>query len=117
MAQLRRDNDQFVERDTAVLVFGRENAQTFAHYFAKEGLPFSGLPDPKSSVLKKYGQEIKLFKFGRMPAQVLVDKQGIARYVHYGNSMSDIPPTEEILGLIDEINQEADVREAAQPGT
>ena len=42
-----------------------------------------GLPDPKHSVLKRYGQEIKLFKLGRMPAQVIVDKQGQARYAHY----------------------------------
>jgi peroxiredoxin Q/BCP len=56
-------------------------------------------------VLKLYGQEIKLFKFGRMPAQVVVDKEGIARFVHYGKSMSDIPSNDEILeslGLVDE---------------
>jgi peroxiredoxin Q/BCP len=52
-------------------------------------------------VLKRYGQEIKLFKFGRMPAQVLVDRQGIVRYAHYGDAMSDIPPNEELLALID----------------
>jgi len=66
-------------------------------------LPFTGLPDPNHSVLKKYGQEIKLFKFGRMPAQMLIDKQGIARFVHYGKSMSDIPATDEIVAMLDEI--------------
>jgi len=35
---------------------------------------------------------------------VLVDKAGVARYVHYGHSMSDIPGNEEILALVDEIN-------------
>jgi peroxiredoxin Q/BCP len=39
-----------------------------------------------------------------MPAQVLVDRQGTARFVHYGHSMSDIPANDEILALIDEIN-------------
>ena len=41
-----------------------------------------------------------------MPAQVLVDKQGIARFVHYGKSMSDIPYTAEIVTLLDEMNTE-----------
>ena len=103
MAQLRQDIDQFVERDTAILVIGPEDANKFASFFAKNDLPFAGLPDPNHSVLKMYGQEIKLFKFGRMPAQMLVDKQGIARFVHYGKSMSDIPATEEIVAMLDEI--------------
>jgi peroxiredoxin len=109
MAQLRQDIDQFIERDTAVLVIGPENAQKFANYFAENDLPFVGLPDPNHTVLKQYGQEIKLFKFGRMPAQVLVDKQGIARYVHYGKSMSDIPATDEIVAMLDEINSEPEL--------
>ena len=109
MAQLRQDIDQFIERDTVILVIGPEDAKKFASYFAKNDLPFTGLPDPNHSVLKKYGQEIKLFKFGRMPAQVLVDKQGIARFVHYGKSMSDIPATDEIVALLDEINAESEV--------
>jgi peroxiredoxin Q/BCP len=41
-----------------------------------------------------------------MPAQVIVDKQGQARYVHYGHSMRDIPPNEELLSLLTELNRE-----------
>lgn len=103
MAQLRQDYDEFVERDTAVLTIGPEDAAAFADYFGKHKLPFIGLPDPKHSVLKLYGQQIKLFKFGRMPAQVLVDKAGIARFIHYGHSMQDIPENLEMLDLIDSL--------------
>jgi peroxiredoxin Q/BCP len=39
-----------------------------------------------------------------MPAQVVVDQQGVARFVHYGHSMSDIPENAELLTLLDEIN-------------
>jgi peroxiredoxin len=105
MAQLRQDHSEFVSRDVAVVVVGPEDAQGFSAYFEKEGLPFIGLPDPKASVLKLYGQEVNLFKLGRMPAQVLIDKEGIARFVHYGHSMSDIPSNQEILALVDEINE------------
>jgi hypothetical protein len=54
-------------------------------------------------VLKLYGQEVNLVKLGRMPAQVIVDKAGVARFVHYGHSMSDIPEKAEILFLLDQL--------------
>lgn len=38
-----------------------------------------------------------------MPAQVVIDKDGIARYAHYGYSMSDIPKNEEILEILREL--------------
>jgi peroxiredoxin Q/BCP len=107
MAQLRRDHSEFEARDVAVVVVGPEDAQAFAKYWEKESLPFVGLPDPTHSVLKLYGQQVKLFKLGRMPAQVLIDKAGVARFVHYGHSMSDIPENAEILGLADELNATA----------
>jgi peroxiredoxin Q/BCP len=106
MAQLRQDYGEFVARDVEIVVAGPEDATAFAAYFEQESLPFIGLPDPKASVLKLYGQEVNLFKLGRMPAQVLVDKAGVARYAHHGHSMSDIPPNEELLALADEVNRE-----------
>ena len=108
MAQLRQDYPQFVARDIEVVVVGPEDARAFAAHWQKESLPFIGLPDPTHSVLKLYGQEVNLFKLGRMRAQVLIDKAGVARFVHYGHSMSDIPKNKEILALGDEINARTD---------
>jgi peroxiredoxin len=104
MAQLRLDYAEFGKRETMILVIGPENAAAFSRYWQEHGLPFSGLPDPAHLVLKRYGQQINLFKFGRMPAQVLVDKTGTARFVHYGLDMTDIPENAEMLALIDEVN-------------
>jgi peroxiredoxin Q/BCP len=104
MAQLRRDHDQFTSRDAEILVVGPEDAAAFRKYWADNDLPFIGLPDPEHRVLDLYGQQVKLLKFGRMPAQVLVDKDGTLRFVHYANSMSDIPPNDELLGLLDSLN-------------
>lgn len=104
MAQLRQDYDQFVTRDADVLVLGPEMADAFQTYWQREALPFVGLPDPEHTVLKLYGQQIKLFKFGRMPAQVIVDKSGVARFVHYGHAMQDIPPNSEVLEILEQIN-------------
>jgi peroxiredoxin Q/BCP len=104
MAQLRQDFTEFEKRGTTILVVGPENAATFARYFKENDLPFTGLPDPAHTILKLYGQEINLFKFGRMPAQLLIDKDGMARFIHYGHDMSDIPANSEMLALIDEIS-------------
>ncbi|MBA4379475.1 MAG: thioredoxin peroxidase [Anaerolinea sp.] len=101
MAQLRQDFAEFEKRQAVVLVIGPENAAAFAKYWQENGLPFVGLPDPTHSVLKLYGQEVNLFKLGRMPAQVVVDIKGRARFIHYGNSMSDIPENGEMLALLD----------------
>lgn len=108
MAQLRQDYTKFIEQNTEIVVVGSESSKAFAEYWQREDLPFVGLPDPTHSVLKRYGQEVNLFKLGRMPAQVMIDRQGIVRYAHYGHSMMDIPENEELLELLTEINQTAD---------
>ena len=106
MAQLRQDYQEYTARQTEVIVVGPENKEAFAKYWQENSLPFIGLPDPKATVLKRYGQEVNLFKLGRMPAQVIVDKTGLVRYVHYGHSMSDIPDNCELLDLLDQLNRE-----------
>jgi peroxiredoxin Q/BCP len=106
MAQLRQDYQDFIQRQTQVVVVGPDDAKAFEAYWSEHDLPFIGLPDPKASVLKLYGQQVNLLKLGRMPAQVIVDEDGMARFVHYGNSMSDIPENVEILALLDQLNAE-----------
>jgi peroxiredoxin Q/BCP len=104
MAQLRQDYEDFVERETRIIVIGPEGPEAYSRYWADNDLPFTGLPDPEHRVLKLYGQQINLFKFGRMPAQAVIDKAGVVRYVHYGKSMADIPDNPSLLDLLDEID-------------
>ena len=103
---MRLDFPEFAKRGTTIVVVGPENPRAFDRYWAENDLPYTGLPDPGHSVLKLYGQEIKLFKLGRMPAQVLVDRSGIVRFIHYGHDMTDIPSTGEIIEMIDVLNAE-----------
>lgn len=103
MAQLRQGYPEFAARGAEIVVVGPEGRDAFSRYWQKHQFPFVGLPDPEHTVLKAYGQEVKLFKLGRMPAQVVVDKTGRVRYAHYGHSMTDIPPNQEILEILDEI--------------
>mgnify|MGYP000972690924 CR=1 FL=1 len=105
MAQLRQDYLKIIEQNAVIIVAGPENAEAFKNYWQKEALPFIGLPDPAHIVLKTYGQQVNIFKLGRMPAQVIIDQQGIVRYVHYGHSMADIPSPQELLACLTEINE------------
>jgi len=98
---LRRDYPEYQRRQTEVIVIGPEDAGAFASYWREHRLPFTGLPDPRGKVLKLYGQEVSLFKLGRMPAQALVDRQGVVRFAYYGMAMMDIPETCEVLQVLD----------------
>jgi hypothetical protein len=86
--------------NTEIIVVGSEKSEPFQKYWMEENFPFIGLPDPEHIIQKLYGQEVKPLKLGRLPAQVLFDKSGMIRYVHYGNSMVDIPSNNEIINLL-----------------
>lgn len=104
MAQLRQDYQKFVDRNAEVVVVGPDNEQAFKDYWQKEALPYVGLADPTHTVAKRYGQEVKLLKLGRMPALMVIDKAGQVAYKHYGGSMQDIAPNPQILAVLDELN-------------
>jgi peroxiredoxin len=100
---LHRDHDRFIAQDTVIISIGPDDSDKFIKYWEHNNIAFIGLPDEKHSVLKLYGQEVNLFKLGRQPAQMLIDKKGMLRFIHYGHSMSDIPSNEEMLKLIDSL--------------
>jgi peroxiredoxin Q/BCP len=104
MVQLRYDYPKFVERQTEVIAVGPDSKQAFQEYWETQKIPFIGLADPEHEVARQYEQEVNLLKLGRMPVQVLIDKQGIVRFVHYGTSMADITENDTILRMIDDLN-------------
>jgi peroxiredoxin len=106
MAQLRRDYQKFVDRNTEVIAIGPEDTRPFADWWHQHKMPFVGVADPQHIIAKIYGQQVKLIKLGRMPASLLLDKNGYIRYKHFGESMSDIPENQQVLQLIDALNQE-----------
>jgi peroxiredoxin len=111
LAQLRQDYQEFVDRDAEVVVVGPDNEQAFKDFWRKEELPFVGLADPAHRVAKRYSQEVKLLKLGRMPAVMVIGKDGVVAYRHYGGAMSDILPNPQILARLDGLSERTD-----QPG-
>ncbi len=104
MAQLRNASEEYAKSNTLILIVGPESAEAFKVMWEDEKIPFIGLPDPAYSVLKTYGKQAGLFKMGRVPTQILIDKQGFIRYVHFGHASSDMPSNTEILSLIESLD-------------
>jgi peroxiredoxin len=106
MAQLRQNYQKFVKLDAEVIAVGPEDTKTFSDFWRSEDMPFIGIPDPQHVIAKLFGQKVNLLKLGRMPALMVIDKEGKIRYQHRGDSMSDIPADPEILSVLDDLNKE-----------
>ena len=101
---MRDDLAAFTARDAVIVTIGPDGPRTFKRFWEREGLPFIGLPDPQHKVADLYGQEWNLFKLGRVPALLLIDKVGRIRYQHYSDSMSDIPENTLMVDMLGKIN-------------
>ena len=103
MTQLRRDYSKFQELNAEILVFGPENSKNFRRYWDGHNMPFPGCPDPSHRIADLYGQEVRLLNLGRMPSLIIIDSQGIVRYIHRGKSMADIPSNTSLFKILSAI--------------
>ena len=101
---MRDHYEEFASRSAEIITVGPDGLEPFRKYWAKENIPYIGLPDPEHIVARIYKQEVNLFKLGRMPLNCVVDTDGRIRYIHYSASMSDIPDNITFLGVIDQLN-------------
>jgi peroxiredoxin Q/BCP len=104
LARLRDDYQEFVRRDAEILAVGPDRPATFRLYWRAERIPFVGLPDPEHQVALAYRQEVNLFRLGRMPLVMVLDRDGVIQYANYGASMSDIPENHTLLSSIDRLH-------------
>lgn len=98
---MRQDFQKFTARDVEIIAIGPDGPNAFRRYWEEEQLPFTGCADVGSKVAAQFDQKVNWLKFGRMPAEFIIDRDGTIRYFHYGDSMSDIPGNAEILDVIE----------------
>jgi len=103
---LREDHDKFTEKGAEILVIGPEGPRRFKQVWDEQRYPFVGFSDYRHTVADLYGQEVNLAKLGRMPAMLIVDKQGVIRFAHFSDNMADIPRNEAVLALLDQLNNQ-----------
>jgi peroxiredoxin len=73
------------------VAIGPDGPDAFRDYFGRNGLPFTGVPDPGGKLLGLLGQEVNWLKLGRMPALLAVARDGHVAHIHKGRSMRDLP--------------------------
>jgi peroxiredoxin len=101
---MKNDYAEFQKRGAQIIAVGPDTESAFQQYWAKENIPYIGLPNPDHRVAVKYHQEVNLFKLGRMPLVCVIDRDGRIRYAHNGASMADIPENKTLLNVIDQLN-------------
>lgn len=104
-AELRKGLEKFEELDGylyPILADNEKNAQKMEQKYARKYAIFY---DQSKKVPELLKQQVKLFKGGRMPGLLIIDKQGIIRYAYYSDSMKDLPRNEELLSELKKINK------------
>jgi peroxiredoxin Q/BCP len=107
LAQLRQDVDLFEQSGAKILVLGPDGPNAFKRYWEENSMPFIGMADIRSKVADLFYQEVNWLKLGRMPALFVIDRAGMIRYAHYGDSMADIPSNQDVLAVLNELKKEA----------
>ncbi len=100
MVQLHEDKEKFEEKKIKVIAICPESEEKIKKFLNKQNLDLTFVADPSHSLAKSYNQQVSIFKLGRMPAQILLDKEGKRFFEHYSNSMMDIIKNEQILDLV-----------------
>lgn len=100
---MRLDYAEFQKRGAEIIALGPDGPNAYKRYWQEQDMPFIGCADSKSKVADIFYQEVNLFKFGRMPAVFIIDRQGLIRYAHYGDAMSDIPANQELFKVLDSL--------------
>ena len=102
--QLRRLAKDFYEfKDLKVelvpiLQDNKKNTKKMEERYCKNIFPI--YYDVKREIGKVFKQEVNILKFGRLPATLIVDKDGIIKWAYYADSLEDIPDNDEILEII-----------------
>ncbi len=102
MMQLHKEKKEFDKRNIKVVSICPENIEKIERFLSSENIDLELVADPKHIIADEYNQQVKIFKLGRMPAQIILNNKGEKIFEHFANSMRDIIENREILSFIDE---------------
>lgn len=100
---MRDQHHLFEAVGAPVAVVVRERAERLREHWAGLRLPFVCVPDPDGRVAAPWGQQWRLLKLGRLPAQFVVARDGRVAFAHYARDMTDIVGNETILGVVNSL--------------
>jgi len=93
-----KDLEQFKKLETELYIITAdrfENARRLEVAYLKKKIPIYF--DTKHEIVTLLKQDVKILRLGRLPAILIVDKQGTVQYAYYGSSFLDIPSNRELI--------------------
>lgn len=102
---MKKDFNDFKNRKAQIVVVAPHGAGKVKNYWARENLPFFGIPDPEGTLGKLYGQEWNPIKLGRMPSLFIIDQKGVITFAQYAKNMADIPENDRLFKILEELNE------------
>ncbi len=97
MMQLHQDKKKFEQKNIKIIAICPEDTKTLQTFADKYELSFDLVADSDHVLAKKYGQQVKFLKLGRMPSQIVMDKDESVVFQHYASNMTDIIENNDIL--------------------
>jgi peroxiredoxin Q/BCP len=107
MGHIRAIYNEFEKRNARVAVIMAESLPRMQEFLRENKYPFPVLSDVRREVVKAYGVYVRMnFESVNIsrPAEVILDKDGIVRYVYVGKIQTDFPPDEDLLSVLDGLN-------------
>ncbi|GEM_PF-94120 len=89
---LARSYPLFLEKGAAIVAVSSEPARALERWLQASVLPFPVVVDPEREIAETYGQRRSWWRVGELPAQFLICKRGIVRFVEYGRNPWDVTP-------------------------
>ena len=99
LSRMRDDYPKFTVKDTEIMGVNPASVDKHNSYSTKFNFPYPLLADIDKTICESYGV-LKMFIRIVTRTVIIIDKQGIVRYIQKG-----MPSDEELLSEIDKINQ------------
>jgi len=100
---LRQDAPRYQQANVQLLIVAHQGGKAVSRWLERNPQPFPWLFDTERRVIQAYGVYNRLsYDALRMahPAAVLVDRQGVVRFIYRCSTQWDIPKSQVLLGAL-----------------
>ena len=104
---MRQDFSHYEEANVKPLIVAAQGSKGVRRWLERNPQPFPWLFDPERSAIKAYGVYNRIsYDAFRMahPAAVLIDAQGVVRFIFRSSTQMDIPSSETMLAGLERIS-------------
>ena len=100
---MREDYERFTALGAEVVAISAESPERSEAYLRSHPLPYPTLVDADHSVFDAYDVTSRLISLGQRPALFVLDAEGVVRFEEVGAQQYNIPPNENVLGVLESL--------------